>query len=148
MATKRPLALYAGQVKELQDGDVIAGEAIDLVAGLIFVIEGAGAAIETGVKGDLVVPFACTVLDWTLLGDQAGSIVVDVWKDTLANFPPVAGGSITASAPPTLDAEESAQSATLTGWTTQIAAGEILRFNVDSADTVERVTLALKVRKT
>jgi len=36
----------------------------------------------------------------------------------------------------------------LTGWTTSIAAGETLRFNVDSVATVQRVTLSLKVTRT
>jgi hypothetical protein len=35
------------------------------------------------------------------------------------------------------------QDTTLTGWTTAVAAGDILRFNVDSATTVTRVTLSL-----
>ena len=32
----------------------------------------------------------------------SGSIVIDVWKDTYANFPPIVADTITASAKPTL----------------------------------------------
>ena len=67
---------------------------------------------------------------------------------TYANFPPLDADSITASAPPTLSAEQKSEDATLTGWTTTFAAGDVLAFNVDSVTTVERVTLSLRGRKT
>jgi hypothetical protein len=111
-----------------------------------FLIDGGGSAITTGIKGDVVVDFACTIVGATLLADQSGDIVIDVWKDTYANFAPTDADSITASAPPTLSAATKSQDTTLTGWTTSVSAGDILRFNVDSASTVTRVTLALKVQ--
>lgn len=129
---------------ELEGGAKVTGDK----AVIQIVIEGGGAAITTGVKGDAgPLPWACVIEEWTLLADQAGSIVIDVWKDSYANAPPVVGDSITASAKPTLSSAAKAQSATLTGWTTSLAAGDVLRFNVDSAATVQRVTLTLRVRK-
>lgn len=118
-----------------------AGEAIE------FVIDGGGAEIATGVQGDLEIPFACTILAATLLADQTGSIVVNVWKDVYANFPPTVADKITASAPPTISTATNSQDTTLTGWTKTIAAGDILRFNVDSVTDIERVTLSLKVTR-
>ena len=118
-----------------------------LTRDIAFVIDGAGSVISTGVKGDLVIDFACTVLSWTLLADQSGSIVVNVWKDTYANFAPTVADKITASAPPTISSATKGQSSTLTGWTTSIAAGDVLRFNVDSVATITRVTLILKVEE-
>jgi hypothetical protein len=82
-----------------------------------------------------------------MLADVAGSIVVDIWKVAYASFPPTNGNSITASAPPTISAVQNSQDATLTGWTTAIAAGDILAFNVDSCATITRVTISLKVAK-
>ncbi|GAI37997.1 unnamed protein product [marine sediment metagenome] len=79
--------------------------------------------------------------------DQTGSIVVDIWKDTYANFPPTDADSITASAPPTISTAQKSQDSTLAGWTTSIAAGDILAFNVDSCTTITRVTISLKVAK-
>ncbi len=117
-------------------------------AALFYVIDGGGAVITTGVKGDLLVPFACTITSATLLADQSGSIVIDVWKDTYANFPPTVADTITASAKPTLSAASKSQNTTLTGWTTAIASGSTLRFNVDSVSTVTRVTLVLAVTRT
>ena len=113
-----------------------------------FIVDGGGSAITTGQKGHVVVDFACTVQAWTILADQSGSIVIDVWKDTYANFPPTVADTIAGSEKPTLAAAQKNQDTNLTTWTTSIAAGDILAFNVDSATTVTRVTVALKVRVT
>jgi hypothetical protein len=97
---------------------------------------------------DVVVPFAAEITAVTLLADQSGSIAFDIWKDTYANFPPVVGDSIVASAPPTISTATKAQDTTLTGWTTTLAAGDILRFYVDGAVTdITRCTLALSLNK-
>lgn len=117
------------------------------VLSLTFIIDGGGSAITTGEKGHLEIPFACTITQVTMLADQSGSIVVDIWKDTHANFPPTVADTITASAKPTLSSAQKSQDATLSGWTTAITAGDILAFNVDSCATIERVTISLKVTK-
>ncbi len=115
-------------------------------AAIIWEIDGGGAVITTGVKGEIYVPFACTITAATLLADQSGSIVVDVYKAAYASYPP--SSSICASAKPTISATNKATDSTLTGWTTAIAAGDTLRFNVDSVGTVTRCTVILTVVKT
>jgi len=117
-------------------------------ATITFIIDGGGSAITTGIKGDLEIPFGCTINQVTMLADQSGSIVVDIWKDTYANYPPVVGDTITAAAKPTITTATKSQNATLTGWTTSVTAGDTLRFNVDSATTITRVTISLKVTRT
>lgn len=111
-------------------------------------IDGGGSVITTGIKVDVLVPYACTITQATMLADQSGSIVIDVWKDTYANYPPTVADTITASAKPTISTATKSQDSTLTGWTTAVAAGDTLRFNVDSATTVTRVVLILKVTVT
>lgn len=118
------------------------------IATITFVIDGGGSVITTGVKMDLEIPFACTINSATVLLDQSGSIVLDIWKDTYGNYPPVVGDSITASAKPTVSGATKSQDSTLTGWTTSITAGQTLRVNVDSIATATRATLSLKVTKT
>lgn len=109
-----------------------------------FVIDGGGSTITTGVKGDVEIPFSWRdIVSARLLADQSGSIVVNIWKDTYANFPPVVGDKITASAPPTISTATKSEDTTLTGWTKTGSAGDILRFNVDSVTTIQRVTLCL-----
>ena len=114
---------------------------------LTFIIDGGGSVITTNQKGHLEIPFACTIKRVTMMADVSGSIVVDIWKDTYAAFPPTNADSITAAAPPTISAAQKSQDSTLTGWTTAIAAGDILAFNVDSCATITRVTISLKVEK-
>jgi len=117
------------------------------VIALTFIIDGGGSAITTGQKGHLEIPFACTITGWTLLADQSGSIVIDVWKDTYANFPPTVADTIAGSEKPTLSSAQKNQDLTLTTWTTAVAAGDILAFNVDSVSTVTRVTLSIRAEK-
>jgi hypothetical protein len=117
-------------------------------ASVQIIIDGGGSAITTGVKGYIEVPFAGTITAVRLLADVSGSIVVDIWKDTYANYPPVDADSITASAVPTISSATKSQDTTLTGWTTSVSAGDILGFNVDSATTVTKVTVALTIRRT
>lgn len=114
-----------------------------------YTINGGGSAITTGVIGvGLTIPFAATINSVTLQADQTGSIVIDIWKDSYANFPPTVTDSICASAKPTISASNKSLDTTLTGWTTAIAAGDILYFNVDSCSTITNVVLTLKVTKT
>ena len=112
------------------------------------IFDGGGSALTTGIKGDIEIPFACTINAVTMLADQSGSLVVDIWKSAYSAYPPVDAGSITASAVPTISAATKSQNLTLTGWTTAIAAGDILRFNIDSITTITRCTLSLKVTPT
>ena len=80
---------------------------------------------------------------WTILSDQSGSVVVDLWKSTYASFPPTITNSITGVYKPTLSSQSSNQSTGLTGWARSVSAGDIIRFNVDSSSTVTRVTLSI-----
>lgn len=135
------------QILVYDSAEALGVKKVDLDSGINFIIDGGGSAITTGVKGFVEIPFDCTIERVTLTADQSGSIVVDIWKDTYANYPPVDADSITASAVPTITTATKSQDSTLTGWTTAISAGDFIGFNVDSATTVTRVTVALKVRR-
>jgi hypothetical protein len=113
-----------------------------------FVIDGGGSAIATGQAGDVLVPYACTIKSASLLANASSSIVVDIWAVAFSSGPPTSSNSITASDQPTLSSAESEQDATLTGWTTSIGANSWLRYNVVSAATLTRVTVALECDKT
>lgn len=123
--------------------------AANLVKGAIeIILDGAGSAITTGIKGDFQIPYPCEIQSATLLADQTGSIQVDIWKDTYANFPPTDADSITSSAPVVISSAVSSTDSTLTGWTKTIAAGSVLRFNVDSCTSITRCTLILTIKRT
>ncbi len=115
---------------------------------ITFIFDGGGVALSPGFKGYLEIPFDCGITQAVALADQTGNIIVDIWKTTYDNFPPVDANSITAGAPVTLAAARKSKDTTLSGWITQITAGDILGFNVDSSSTLTRVTLSLTATKT
>lgn len=101
-------------------------------------------AITTGqLKHALSFEFSGTITGVRLEANASGSIVLDLWKDTYANYPPTAADSICASAKPTLSSAIKSVDTTLTGWTKTFAAGDALIVNVDSASTVTAVTLTI-----
>lgn len=108
-------------------------------------IDNNGSVITTGVKGFRSFQVAGTITKVRMLADVVGSIVVDIWKDTFANYPPTVADTITAAAKPTISATNKSEDTTLTGWTKSIAAGDVFGFNVDSATTITRLTLELTV---
>jgi hypothetical protein len=110
--------------------------------------DGQGAPIAVDTYCDIYVPFDCTITGVVMLAEQVGAIVVDVWADTYGNYPPTNADSICAAAPPTIAAANKSTDTTLTGWTTAVAAGTTLRFNVESVSLIERLALALTVTKT
>lgn len=145
-------------VAKLADGDAgqflrtdSAGTGVewaDDIASITFVIDGGGTELAIGNAGDLEIPFNCTIERVTLLADQVGSVVVDLYVDTLANYPPDVADTITAAAIPTITTDDNSQDTTLTGWITALTSGSTIRYNVDSVTTITRVTVALLVRKT
>jgi hypothetical protein len=131
------------------DGVLLTTEKVKNIT-ITFVIDGGGLAITTGQKGHLEIPFACTLTGWTLMADVAGAIVIDVWKDNYANFPPTNADAMPGGGKePTIAAtNQKNQDIDISDWTTvAIAAGDILAFNVDSCTTITKVTLSLKATK-
>jgi hypothetical protein len=114
--------------------------------GIAFIIDGGGSVITSGIKGDLEIPFACTITQSIALADTTGNLTVSIWKDTYANYPPVAADNITASAP-IATATANKITANITTWTTGITSGDILRFNVDSCSNITRATISLKATR-
>lgn len=119
----------------------------DLATAIIFVKDRSGVVLQTGILGDCLVPFDCEIVAATLLADQTGSAVVDIWKDSYANYPPTAADSITASAKPAITSATKSQDVSLPGWTTAISAGDTLRFNLDSVTAITRLTIILHVKR-
>ena len=101
--------------------------------------------LTTGYKGSVPIPFACTITGWVVTANIAGSIVIDVWKDTYANAPPTVADTIAGTEKPTLSSAQKNQDNSLTTWTTAVAAGDHLGFNIDSVTIIEQVTLQLTI---
>jgi hypothetical protein len=112
-------------------------------------IDGAGSVITTGIKGVIEIPISGTLVAVRLYSTDpaftSGSIVLDLWGDTYANFPATIADTITASAKPTLSSAIKSEDTTLTGWTTAVVKGRHLVVTVDSASSVKRVTMVLEI---
>ena len=133
-----------------ENNTVIDNEDTELArAGFAVVLDGGGLAITTGVKSVRVrMPYDGSINSYFALADTTGSIVVDMWKDSYANYPPTDADSITASAPITISAATKATDSTLTGWTKTFVEGDIYIFNVDSCSTITNVTINFDVTRT
>jgi hypothetical protein len=120
--------------------------AIAVAKGLVLGIgDFVGAPITTGVRGYFEVPFGLRVTGWTLLADAVGSLQLDVWKDTYANFPPTVADTIAGSEKPLLAAAQKNQDLLLTTWSTDLNAGDIIGINVDSASgVIKQATLTMR----
>lgn len=130
----------------IQPGSSGGGSASPGVGVLGITIDGGASVPLVGSKGYLRVPYSCTITQWTMIGDVSGSAVITVKACAYGSFPTTV--SIVASAKPTLSSAQNATSTTLTGWTTALALGDVLEFNLDSIATSKRVILELEVTKT
>lgn len=139
MATRPPIVLVGGKPKVLPAGDTVRG----VLGGVQVTFDGGGGAIAVGSSASVRLPYGLVISRATMLGDVSGSMTVDVQVDTLAAYPPTTGDSIVASNPPRLASQSASEDVTLTGWTTTIAAGAVVRFQVLSNTIVGRLTLIL-----
>lgn len=106
----------------------------------------AGAAIALPVNDvPIRVDVASTITKVTLLTiGGPGDCVVDIRKDTFANYPPTGADSICAAAKPTIVAGTKYEDATLTGWTTAVSAGDTLIFSLESTSTFTTIVVILE----
>ena len=104
---------------------------------------GGGSAIAlNSISYIAAVPFAGTISAWDLCVDT-GTATVDVFKIATGTGLPTA--SITASATPAIASNNCLHSATLTGWTTSIAAGDRLAFKVTAISAATNISIMLEV---
>lgn len=99
--------------------------------------------LPTGVAAYVYIPASLKIVAWTLVAHESGSLVLDLWKDTYANFPPLVGDSIAGTEKPTLVTAQKNQDLSLTTWDVDIDAGDVLAINVDSVTTIQQATLTL-----
>lgn len=123
------------------------GTANQAIADPTMLIDGGGSAIQAGAQRSIYVDFACTISQVTILADQPGSLVVDLWLVNFAGYPTTSASSIVASDPPTLSSAQKSQDSTLTGWSKTIPAGSTITYHVNSASTVTWATVTVKCIK-
>jgi len=103
------------------------------------------------VKGALKIALGYTLTAWEIVSidGTSGSIVVELWSDSYANFPPVPADVVGGTEKPTLSSAIKAQDLSLNGGAGYpIPAGNWIMWNVASASTVKIVTVAVTLTKT
>lgn len=117
-------------------------------------------ALPTGLK----IPWPGRIDCWTLEADATGSIVLDIWKDTFANYPPTVADTIITAGKPTLSSVRKNSGYVWTGsgtpasqWPGAVLLGpkapddqnaeSRLLLNIDSVATIKQVLLTLRVQK-
>jgi hypothetical protein len=91
----------------------------------------------------LTIPYTGTITKWYLSCDVESTIVLDVWKKQGAN--PTVDDTITGSAKPGIITDTNNNSDILTGWTTAVAAGDVIELVIDQNDNAKTITLVLEV---
>lgn len=111
---------------------------------LIVIFDGLGSELPVGDDWPPVpVHCDCLITRWRLASKEIGDLVIDIWKSDFAGYPATVANTITAGSLPTLSGAQIAEDTTLSGWTTQVSAGDIFRFNVDSLSGITKATLTL-----
>lgn len=110
--------------------------------------DGASSVLEGGRFVDVPVPYNCIIQEAELLIDPSGTVSIDIYKDSYTNYPPNISDKITSATPPSVIAGIKSKDVTLTGWTTTLLAGDILRFILLGTPLLAtKATVALKVLK-
>lgn len=116
---------------------------------LTFIFDGGGSVITTGEKASIRIPCNGTITKWTMVSMDpsvtSGSITVDLWYDTYANYPPTNADSIVASAKPSISSAVKNEDSTLTGWSTSVSEGAFVRAEVESVTSFLLVALFVEI---
>lgn len=107
--------------------------------------DGQGGTISNGKTAYVQVPYAGTITAWYIVGNVLGSCTVTVFKDTFAAFPPVSPGDNIFGTQPAL---ASAQTASATGLSVAVTAGDWIGFTISGVTTVSWVNLTISITKT
>ena len=100
-------------------------------------------ALTAGSVVYFTVPYACTISAWNITVD-AGTVTFDVWKIATGTAIPTVSNTITASALPALAGGTALHSTTLTGWTTAVAANDIIGIQLKTVATAKYAAINLE----
>lgn len=100
-------------------------------------------ALTAGATSYFTIPYTCTISAWNIVVD-AGTATVDIWKIATGTSKPTGANTITASATPAIAANTAVRSTTLTGWTTAVAANDIIGINLEVVATATFVNLTVE----
>ena len=110
-------------------------------------VEGGTNVVSTGAKANITMPFNLTFDNWRVLASDTGTIYFSLYKGTYADYPPTTKmhGGLTG---PHIIAGIKDQETSIAGWTgLSLSNGDIMRVEVDSAQTITNATLSMDYHK-
>lgn len=116
----------------------------DLTRTINFVLDNGSFDITPGTKGSLGLDVSGRIESWTLVSEDTGSIVIDIKKDQFSTYP-TNSTSIVGSEYPRLSNQSKNRDESLSTWTTDVVAGDILDFVVISCSGITNCTLFLRL---
>lgn len=121
-------------------------------AGHMTIVIGDGdSSIPNGTTGfSAPIPFGGSITGWTIAEVSnppvACSIEVEIWKTTLAGYPPDPGDVISGTEPPELVADTVQVNNSLSTWTSAYVAEDCFGFKVVSTDNLaKKIAIVLKM---
>lgn len=127
---------------ELNDHEVRLSD-VELIP-LAFGFGSLGSVLSGGEEAWIRVRHNGTLKKWSLMGAPSGSVTVDVWVDSWANYPPTDADSITNGNEPSYTSAQKAESNDLSNWSVvTVSAGDIIKCHIDSVSSVEQLVLQL-----
>lgn len=101
-------------------------------------IDGGGSVPTSGSMGYFIAPQDGVITGWTMIADISGSSVIDIKR---------LGTSLAGSELPTISSSISGRDLSLTTWTTNISANDILEFVLMSCSESTRINLSINYNK-
>ena len=118
-------------------GAELSGSSLVGVSGAVMMMAKDPDAVQSGVLGDVYIPYPMTISTGRILSQTSGAMTVNVWVDSVSNFPPTSADSVG-------DIILSSGTSTSTSLSTSLSAGDVVRFNCSGASTVSGAAIVLE----
>lgn len=100
-----------------------------------------------GMERFLAVPYEGVLAGWMIIADRPGIVRIDVQRAAYEAFPPTDADTLCAGVEPSLAGVRMAESEDLSGWTTDLHRGDVVRLLVTETEGVGRADVYLFVRR-
>jgi hypothetical protein len=122
----------------------------NVVAQINFIFDGSGDIVPADAYGVVQIPCKIRILEWSIYSNVASTTQVEVAVSDYNSYPSftvISQADIQATDCPLLSSVIKNKSSSLPGWTTQVNAGDLLKFRVVQNSNASFFTVALKCQK-
>jgi hypothetical protein len=134
-----PTLALQGATKQYVDGKTLGN--------VVMRFNGNGTVLRTGLGGTLITSYTFTITGWSLVADLTTNFSASLTTQDLLWYSGGAGTSITGGNNPAVTAALYGTDSALSGWTTSIPAGQILKFAVLTCSAATNVVLTLSIAR-